>query len=98
MQHLYLTLGFVWESRRWLTLRWCGVQEQRPLVGLTSLSTENPPMAPRLNRRRALFVLAKIDEILAGEQRRETERDTKFVELGRYLCEVRAGQTGGWRT
>jgi hypothetical protein len=52
-------------------------------------------MPPRLNRRRALFVLAKIDEILAWEQQRETERDTKFVELGRYLCEVRAGQY--WR-
>ena len=30
-----------------------------------------------------------------GSRRRETERDTKFVELGRYLCEVRAGQY--WR-
>jgi len=40
-------------------------------------------------------VLAKIDEILAWEQRKETERDTKFVELGRYLCEARAGQY--WR-
>jgi hypothetical protein len=65
------------------------------LVGLTSLITSNPPMPPKLNRRRALLVLAKIDEILAWEQRRETERDTKFVELGRYLCEVRAGQY--WR-
>ena len=52
-------------------------------------------MPPKFNRRRALFVLAKIDEILAWEQRREIERDTKFVELGRYLCEVRAGQY--WR-
>jgi hypothetical protein len=52
-------------------------------------------MPPKLNRRRARFVLAKIDEILAWEQRKETERDTKFVELGRYLCEVRAGQY--WR-
>jgi hypothetical protein len=52
-------------------------------------------MPPKFNRTRALFVLAKIDEILAWEQRRETERDTKFVELGRYLCEVRAGQY--WR-
>ncbi len=25
----------------------------------------------------------------------ETERDTKFVELGRYLCEVRAGRYWG---
>src|ERR1700722_1665999 len=52
-------------------------------------------MPPTFNRRRALFVLAKIDEILAWEQRKETERDTKFVDLGRYLCEVRAGQY--WR-
>ena len=65
------------------------------MVGLTSLRTENPPMLPKLNRRRALFVLTKIDEILAWEQRKEAERDTRFVELGRYLCEVRAGQY--WR-
>jgi hypothetical protein len=52
-------------------------------------------MLPKLNRRRAEFVLTKIDEILAWEQRKESERDTKFVELGRYLCEVRAGQY--WR-
>jgi len=50
---------------------------------------------PEFNRRRALFVLGKIDEILAWEKQREMERDTKFVELGRYLCEVRAGQY--WR-
>ncbi len=65
------------------------------MVGLTSLITRYPPMLPKLNRRRALFVLTKIDEILAWEQRNEAERDTKFVELGRYLCEVRAGQY--WR-
>jgi hypothetical protein len=52
-------------------------------------------MPPKLNRRRALFVLSKIDEILAWEQRKEAERDTRFVELGKYLCEVRAGQY--WR-
>jgi hypothetical protein len=50
---------------------------------------------PKFNRRRALFVLGKIDEILTWEKQREMERDTKFVELGRYLCEVRAGQY--WR-
>jgi hypothetical protein len=65
------------------------------LIGLTSLITKNPPMPPKFNRRRALFVLTKIDEILAWEQQKEVERDTKFVELGRYLCEVRAGQY--WR-
>jgi hypothetical protein len=52
-------------------------------------------LLPKLNRRRAVFVLTKIDEILAWEKRKETERDTRFVELGRYLCEVRAGQY--WR-
>src|SRR5881227_1080730 len=52
-------------------------------------------MLPKLNRKRAQFVLTKIDEILAWERRKEMERDTKFVELGRYLCEVRAGQY--WR-
>ena len=65
------------------------------MVGLTSLTTSDPPMAPKLNRERALFVLGKIDEILSWEQLKENERDTKFVELGRYLCEVRAGQY--WR-
>jgi hypothetical protein len=52
-------------------------------------------MPPKFNRRRALFVLAKIDEILAWERQKEAERDTRFVEMGRYLCEVRAGQY--WR-
>src|SRR5512138_3373309 len=65
------------------------------LVCLMSLRTRTPPMLPKLDRRRALFVLTKIDEILAWEQRKEAERDTHFVELGRYLCEVRAGQY--WR-
>ena len=40
-------------------------------------------MLPKLNPRRALFVLSKIDEILAWEQRKEAEKDTRFVELGR---------------
>ena len=52
-------------------------------------------MPPELNRRRASFVLGKIDEILAWEKTKEQERDVRFVDLGRYLCEVRAGQY--WR-
>jgi hypothetical protein len=40
-------------------------------------------------------VLTKIDEILAWEAQVEHERESRFVELGRYLCEVRAGQF--WR-
>jgi hypothetical protein len=50
---------------------------------------------PKLNRRRALIVLSKIDEILAWEKNSGQERDVRFVDLGRYLCEVRAGQY--WR-
>jgi hypothetical protein len=52
-------------------------------------------MPPKLNKKRALFVLTKIDEILLWERKSEAERDTRFVELGRDLCEVRAGQY--WR-
>jgi len=66
------------------------------LIGLTTLATNGRPLvAPKLNRRRALFVLAKIDEILGWERAVDRERDTRFVELGRYLCEVRSGQY--WR-
>jgi hypothetical protein len=52
-------------------------------------------VTPELNRRRALFVLVKIDQILSWEQKAERERDRYFVELGRYLCETRANQY--WR-
>ena len=65
------------------------------MVGLTNLITRDPPVLPKLNPRRAQFVLSQIDQILAWERRKEAEKDTRFVELGRYLCEVRAGQY--WR-
>jgi hypothetical protein len=66
------------------------------LIGLTSLTTNGRPLVPpKLNRRRALIVLSKIDEILAWEKNSGRERDVRFVDLGRYLCEVRAGQY--WR-
>ena len=66
------------------------------LIGLTCLTTNGMPLvAPKLNRRRAVFVLSKIDEILAWERAADQERDSRFVDLGRYLCEVRAGQY--WR-
>ncbi len=51
-------------------------------------------MLPKLNRRRALFVLTKIGW-LAWEEGKETERDSRFTEPGRYVWEVRAGQY--WR-
>ena len=66
------------------------------MIGLTCLTTNGRILvAPKLNRRRAVFVLSKIDEILAWERATDRERDSKFVDLGRYLCEVRAGQY--WR-
>jgi hypothetical protein len=52
-------------------------------------------VAPELNRQRALLIMEKIDEILFWEKSKEQERDVRFVELGQYLCEVRAGQY--WR-
>ena len=52
-------------------------------------------MTPEINRRRAVFVLGRIDEILSWEKTKEQEKDVRFVELGEYLCEVRAKQY--WR-
>src|SRR5205807_309022 len=86
---------FASDARIWSRPLSSGAQEQNSLIGLTSFITRDPPMLPKLNRRRAQFVLTKIDEILAWEKRKEAEKDTRFVELGRYLCEVRAGQY--WR-
>ena len=65
------------------------------MTGLTNLWINLPPMPPELNLKRAVFVLGKIDEILAWDKERVHERDLRFVDLGRFLCEVRAGQY--WR-
>ncbi len=66
------------------------------MIGLTSLWINGrPTLEPKLNSRRASLVLSKIDEILAWEKNSDRARDAYFVELGRYLCEVRAGQY--WR-
>ena len=64
--------------------------------GLTSLWTKRGLMVtPEINHRRAVFVLGRIDEILSWEKTKEQEKDVRFVELGEYLCEVRAKQY--WR-
>jgi hypothetical protein len=65
------------------------------LVGLTNLLTRDPPALPRLDRERAQLVISRIDEILRWERSVDQNRDKKFVELGKHLCEVRAGQY--WR-
>ena len=61
--------------------------------GWTSLWI-NPAMVltPEIDERRAAFVLGKINDILSWEKTKEHERDARFVELGEYLCEVRAKQ------
>ena len=66
------------------------------MPGLTSLWINRTPVeTPEINRRRAVFVLGRIDEILSWEKTKEQEKDVRFVELGEYLCEVRAKQY--WR-
>ncbi len=66
------------------------------MPGLTSLWINRGLMVtPEINHRRAAFVLGKIDEILSWEKTKEQEKDVRFVELGEYLCEVRAKQY--WR-
>jgi len=66
------------------------------LIGLTNLWIDGRAvMQPELNVKRAVFVLGKIDEILAWDKSQSHERDLRFVDLGKYLCEVRAGQY--WR-
>ena len=52
-------------------------------------------VTPEIDRPRAVFVLRRIDEILLWERTKEQEKDVRFVELGEYLCEVRANQY--WR-
>jgi hypothetical protein len=48
-----------------------------------------------MDEQRGLLVLTKIDEILQWEKNAEVQKDARFLELGRYLCEVRACQF--WR-
>lgn len=63
------------------------------MIGLTSLWIHGrAAVEPALNRRRAVFVLGKIDEILSWEKSKKQEKDVHFVELGQYLCEVRSKQ------
>jgi hypothetical protein len=47
-------------------------------------------MLPKLTPKRARAVITKIDEILGWERKADRDRDTRFVEVARYLCELRA--------
>jgi hypothetical protein len=42
-----------------------------------------------MDKARAQEVLKKIDEILRWEERMEQQKDQRFAELGKHLCEVR---------
>ncbi len=48
-----------------------------------------------MDKVRAQEVLARIDEILRWEQKMDQQKDQKFAELGKHLCEVR--DRGYWR-
>jgi len=48
-----------------------------------------------MDKARAQEVLARIDEILRWEQRMDQQKDQRFAELGKHLCEVR--DRGYWR-
>ena len=48
-----------------------------------------------MDKVRAREVLAKIDEILRWDQKVEQQKDQRFAELGKYLCEAR--DHGYWR-
>ena len=66
------------------------------MIGLTSLWINGrDAVAPEIDRHRAVLILGKIDEILSWEKAKEQQKDTRFVELGEYLCEVRSKQY--WR-
>jgi len=66
------------------------------VIGTSSLPNKLKAEAvPKLNRKRAILVVSKIDEILAWEKAADQERSARYLDLGRYLCEVRAGQY--WR-
>ena len=48
-----------------------------------------------MDKAKAQLVLERIDEILRWEQRMDQQKDQRFAELGKHLCEVR--NQGYWR-
>jgi hypothetical protein len=73
----------------------CRTNKGMTLFGLMSSNIRPVARTPRIDERRAHVVLSKVDQILAREATQQRERDTMYVELGQYLCEIRAGQY--WR-
>jgi hypothetical protein len=52
-------------------------------------------VTPKLNGCRGLFVLTKIEEILAWDQSAQRDRDTKFVERAAICAKGAPDNTGG---
>ena len=65
------------------------------MIGMGNLRVVETPSPPELKENRALKVLRKIDELLRQEREAKIQQDTWYVDLGRCLCKVRAGQY--WR-
>jgi hypothetical protein len=70
-------------------------ENEAEMIGITSFRKEFGPPPPRLNRKRAMQVIAEVDAILAWDAKVERERDVRFLALGQSLCEIRSRQY--WR-
>ena len=70
-------------------------EKETRLIGSMNLITKNPPRLPAYDPDRAHEVIEHVDSILRWDRSSEKERDSRFVELGEHLCEIRAGQY--WR-
>jgi len=70
------------------------------LIGLTCLTTNGSVLVPpKLNRRRAVFVLSKIDEILAWEKANRPRTGFEVCRTGPLsLRGFELDNTGGWTT
>ena len=63
-----------------------------------NLLARDLPMPPKLNAKRAQFVLTKIDQILAWEQRKESDAIPISSNWDAISAKCVPGSTGGWRT
>ena len=52
---------------------------------------------PEINRKRAAFVLGRIDEILSWDRAKEQEKDARFVELENTCARYEPSNIGVWK-
>ena len=68
------------------------------MLGLTSLWIDRRPMVtPEINRRRAVFVLGRIDEILSWERPKSRKKTHALSSWGSTCARCGQNSTGGWR-